>query len=88
MTAERVEVRPGQIWADNDPRSEGRTIRIEFVGSESAACRILANPTAAHADRRGKITRIRLDRFRPTSNGYRLLGDSSGEPSITRTEAP
>jgi hypothetical protein len=27
-TVERVDVEPGQVWADNDWRAEGRTLRV------------------------------------------------------------
>lgn len=82
-------VQPGQVWADNDPRCEGRTLRVERIDGERALCRILTNGNAVQAeidrssppprnlwrtqDRRGCTTRISLSRFRPTSTGYRLV---------------
>ena len=39
-------VRVGQVWADNDPRSEGRTIRVVEVGPVRAVCEILTNSDA------------------------------------------
>lgn len=82
-----VEVKPGQIWADNDWRSAGRIVRIESVDETHATCTIVANPTSVQAeldkygkvwrvDMRGKTTRIQLARFKPTSTGYRLLEDA------------
>jgi hypothetical protein len=81
-------VKPGQIWADNDPRSAGRTLRVERIEGTKAACTILTNATAVQAeldsslrarrttlDRRGRTARISLARFRPTSTGYRLLAE-------------
>jgi hypothetical protein len=71
-----ITVRPGQIWADNDKRSEGRHIRVLEVDDTHA--------TVVQVDIRGMVdsrtrqrqTRIRLDRFRPTSTGYRLVQDA------------
>lgn len=55
-------VRPGQVWRDNDPRQRGRLIHIIDVEADGRArCRS-----------RGRTVRIRLDRFKPTSNGYVL----------------
>lgn len=83
----------GQIWADVDRRSAGRTMRVESVeydarrGAEVAVCRLLTNSDTTqqqidkpHAwytpvDRRGKTTRIAVERMRPTSTGYRLVSE-------------
>jgi hypothetical protein len=51
-------VRPGQIWADNDPRAAGRTLRVESVyyshskDKHVALCTILTNrdDTQTHID--------------------------------------
>lgn len=82
---------PGQIWADNDPRCEGRTIRIEHIVDGKATCTVLTNRTAAQdeldrgrtylTDRRGTTVGIRLDRLRPTSTGYRLVQHTDGTPT-------
>jgi hypothetical protein len=79
---------PGQIWADNDPRATGRTIRIDHIANGKAICTVLTNRTAAQDeldrgstwlnDTRGKTVGIRLDRFRPTSTGYRLVQHADG----------
>ncbi|MFI7468183.1 DUF6354 family protein [Nonomuraea sp. NPDC049646] len=69
-------VRVGQVWADNDKRSEGRRIRVLEVDATHA--------TVTPVDVRGMVdsrtqqrrTRIRLDRFRPTSTGYRLVQEA------------
>lgn len=55
-------VRAGQVWADNDKRSRGRRVNVD----EHHA--LVQSST-------GTRTRIRLDRFRPNSTGYRLLTD-------------
>ena len=69
--SERVEV--GQIWADN-------------VGETHAVVKVLtAVDSPAYGPPNGRRTRIRLDRFRPTSTGYRLISPApSPDP---RTEA-
>lgn len=89
-------VRPGQVWADNDPRSAGRTLRVDSIDDHKATCTVLTNPTetqelldgvretpawARPQDRRGKSTRISLARFVPSSTGYRLVQDA---PEVTR----
>jgi hypothetical protein len=72
--AEPITVKPRQIWQDCDPRSAGRYLLVEEVGPTHAV--------VLQVDRRGEVvgkerrTRIRLDRFRPTSNGYRLIKDT------------
>lgn len=80
-------VEPGQTWADNDPRSKGRTLRVERVEDGKAVCTILTNRDAAQreldrgsawvTDMRGKTTRISLKRFRPINTGYRLIQDAA-----------
>ena len=77
------DVKPGQIWADSDPRSAGRTLRVDRIEGGKAVCTILANADSTQwridrddrtaRDMRGRTTRISLARFRPTSTGYRLV---------------
>lgn len=74
---------PGQVWADNDPRCAGRTLRVDEVVDGKALCTILTNSAETQADldrgigpsrdMRGKPTRISVTRFKPTSTGYRLI---------------
>lgn len=80
-------VKPGQIWADNDPRSAGRTLRVDAIEGERAVCTVLTNDTDTQTaldggvnilgykpkDTRGKTTRISVARFQPTRTGYRLI---------------
>ncbi|MEU5946296.1 hypothetical protein ABZ793_12130 [Micromonospora sp. NPDC047465] len=82
-------VRVGQVWADNDKRSEGRRVRVIAIEpAQPAAPHHRAVPARAVVERvdangqamtngKGTVphTRIRLDRFRPTSTGYRLIQD-------------
>ncbi|MDH6610259.1 hypothetical protein M2164_005894 [Streptomyces sp. SAI-208] len=68
----------GQIWQDNDKRSYGRKVRIVELGDTHALVELHVPRGAGdqHA-RPGRRTRIRLDRFRPTSTGYRYVNDTS-----------
>jgi len=60
-----TDVKPGQVWADNDKRSRGRQVKILEVYETHA---LVQSPSGM-----GRVTKIRLDRFRPNSTGYRLL---------------
>ena len=71
------DVRVGQVWADHDSRAYGRTLRVDKIMGGSAFCTILTNSNdtqeridhglPGRSDRRGKQTRIKLNRFRPDS---------------------
>lgn len=64
----------GQIWQDNDPRSYGRYLKITAVDSTHATVRQVAlTPQIAAVLPGTRATRIRLDRLRPTSTGYRYV---------------
>ncbi|MEO3869370.1 hypothetical protein ABGB18_11110 [Nonomuraea sp. B12E4] len=80
------DVRAGQVWADNDERVAGRTLRVEAIDGDKAVCTVLTNSTDTQEridrgersnlqDTRGRTTRISLARFRPTKTGYRLVQD-------------
>ncbi len=69
-------VRVGQVWADNDKRSRGRHLKVIDISRRMGTDRA----EVQQCDQRGRIigsrtTFIRLDRFRPTSTGYRLVRD-------------
>lgn len=88
------QVKAGQVWADNDPRAAGRTIRVlNLVPSRGhgglnipdgappryARCLVLTDRAKRYPRSRstvGRIIWIKLDRFRPTSSGYRLVEDT------------
>lgn len=83
------DVRPGQVWADNDPRSAGRTLRVDSIENGKAICVIVtdADDVAARIHRAhecgvaargsvGRTTRISLPRFVPSATGYRLVQDA------------
>lgn len=76
MSLNRYNVQPGQVWVDNDPRLHGeRKIRVESVDDTHAVCVVVAVRYGGE----GRPTRIRLDRFKPTSTGYRLESAAEGE---------
>jgi len=69
-----------QIWQDNDPRSYGRYVRIVDIDASRATVRQVAFNREQNiaVDLPGvRVTRIRLDRFRPTSTGYRYIGTAA-----------
>lgn len=65
------DIRVGQVWKDNDKRSAGRRVRVVEVNFTHA---VVQDPSG-----RGRRTEIRLDRFKPTSTGYRLVEDAPEE---------
>jgi len=85
--AEPIQVRAGQVWADNDKRARGRelvVLRVERsrrkVGwarddlgpyEDVAVCRVTASPGSPA--RIGRVYAIAVRRMKPTSTGYRLV---------------
>jgi hypothetical protein len=80
----------GQVWADNDWRSAGRTVRIDLIKGEYAYVTTLTNTSSTQddfdngralwrRDMRGRQSRILLARLRPTSTGYRYLRTEGGD---------
>lgn len=43
--SEQPTVRVGQAWADNDPRNEGRTLKVLDVQNGGVTCEIVTNST-------------------------------------------
>jgi hypothetical protein len=72
-----MDVKVGQVWADNDPRVPWRKIRVDEIVRGYAMVTVVEDPTSPKCV--GKQRRIRLDRFRPTSTGYRLVSDAKGD---------
>lgn len=62
------DVKVGQVWEDNDPRTYKRPLRVLSLDDTHAT---VQSPSGM-----GRVTRIRLDRFKPTSTGYRLIKDA------------
>jgi hypothetical protein len=69
-------VRVGQVWQDADKRGYGRRVRVVEVDATHAVVELfVGRGTGNDQAKPGRRTRIRLDRFRPTSTGYRLIQD-------------
>jgi hypothetical protein len=66
-----IHVKVGQVWVDNDPRVVAiRHLKVEEIKDGKARC-------AVFYGRRGAgWTKISLHRFKPTSNGYRLVNEA------------
>jgi hypothetical protein len=86
--SEIPEVRVGQVWADNDKRAVGRRVLVIGVDATHATvelCSQRGRPARGHEHAQvaepGRRTRIRIDRFRPTSTGYRLVLDAAVDPA-------
>lgn len=79
MTTNRYgdEILPNQVWSDNDPRSEGRTVRIDSTDNRYAYCEVLT--AAGGTVPKVKRARILIDRLHPTRTGYRLIEDPAPE---------
>lgn len=69
-------VRPGQVWADNDPRMQGRTIEILSITQDRVMVKTLTTARNSVNAKVGATRPIRLDRLRPTSTGYRLVSEA------------
>jgi hypothetical protein len=68
------DVKPGQIWQDNDKRCHGRQVRIvEIYGTHAVVELHRSRGVGDDHAKPGRRTRIRLDRFRPTATGYVLV---------------
>jgi hypothetical protein len=67
----------GQIWQDNDPRAYGRKLRIVAIDETHAVVELHQPRLPVSSAKPGRRTRIRLDRFRPTSTGYRYVGTTA-----------
>ena len=60
-------VAAGQVWRNNDPRTEGDLFLVTSVDAKAKTADVFRVKTRRRAT-------IRLDRFRPTSTGYVFLG--------------
>ena len=74
-TPDEQRVAIGQIWADNDWRSKGRTVRIIDIGATRVTVETVTAVGGGPTLRPTK-TRILRNRFRPISTGYILVSDS------------
>lgn len=64
----------GQIWADNDWRARGRTVRIVEIVGKHVYVETVTGVGGKPAPKR-KPQRILLHRLRPNSTGYRFVSD-------------
>lgn len=64
----------GQVWADNDWRSRGRTVRIVAIEKNKVLVETITGIGGKPVAKR-RPTRILLNRLRPNSTGYRLVSD-------------
>lgn len=94
---ELPDVRKGQVWADNDPRSDGRLLLVLDTpticrrchpageGRKKVTVEVVRSRDVAtgpsDARSRGRRQKIMLRRFRPTSTGYRLTDLTSEDVS-------
>lgn len=76
-----VEVLPGQIWKDNDPRgTQERRIKVESIKGKIAT---VTNVTT------GKKTKISLKRFNPNvQTGYTRVIEAAAAPATPGPVAP
>lgn len=81
-------VEAGQVWADNDKRTLGRTFRVVKVDETHASCIVLTPPDDFPNQKVGNTTRIRLSSFKPTSTGYVLLTDAEEPEGADETATP
>lgn len=81
-----VQPRPGQLWSSSGIRDHGRLLRVDAVDGQHAMCTVLTNSNRVQReldmdrpntrDGRGRAFRIRVDRMRPTANGYQYEVDA------------
>lgn len=69
-------IRPGQIWADKDPRMTGRTFRVVSISQDRVLVKTLTVGRDSIGRSVGKTTIISRGRLRPTSRGYDLIKDA------------
>lgn len=57
----------GQVWADRDKRRRGRQIEVLVIEGDTALVQTVVPSPGCPV---GQKRRVRLDRFKPTHNGY------------------
>jgi hypothetical protein len=76
MSTTRIPVRVGQVWKDTDPRIKARELVVEQIDQTHATMRVVGT---------NRRPRIRLDRFRPNSTGYKCVRDVAGRSEDCET---
>lgn len=61
-------VKPGQIWENCDPRNKGAYFQILSVREDMGY--------AVTHKHNGMLGKVKLTRFRPMTNGYKLIKDA------------
>ncbi|WP_025157200.1 hypothetical protein [Leifsonia aquatica] len=77
MTAAEPRAVVGQTWEDCDKRQKGRRGKVVDITETHAIMEWSA----------GHRTKVRLDRMRPTSTGFRLVADVAMEEPVTTLPA-
>lgn len=70
---------PGQVWEDNDHRIARRELprrQLRVTAVDETHATVEASTLTGSGWGPPRVSRIRLDRFRPTSTGYRLVQDA------------
>jgi len=85
------DVKPGQVWRDNDPRIDtsdrgARLVRVERIEEGKRKTgqgrgrveryAVCASWYERTGDIRARVVRIRLDRFRSGTRGFTLVSDT------------
>lgn len=71
MSAKPTPVRVGQVWQDWDSRLRRHPARLLLVLRVEEGFALLRREDTL------RETRVRLDRMRPTSTGYRLVSEAT-----------
>lgn len=66
------EIKPGQIWADDDPRNQGRLLEVVSIGETHVQLRETVDRVGNPSDR---LSKVQIRRMKPGSTGYRLVQD-------------
>lgn len=82
-------VKVGQIWADNDPRKEGRTLEVIGIEGNEVVCVVRSNITEVadslargerlYTNRIGTTTRIKIRRLAALARGYRPVEENGAQ---------
>jgi hypothetical protein len=65
-------IKPGQVWASNKAGEHDRVIKVDRVEGNVVHCTSWRKRSSALP----RWTKIRVTRFKPTADGYRLLEDA------------
>ena len=85
-----LNVNVGEVWAENDRRSVGRTFRVDSLDQDYVFVTVLTVAVNASDIGIGASKRILRRRFRPVASGYRLMGavEEVPEKKVLKKKAP